>query len=316
MENEDTGTSMETATGLNASVMLGMTLLYSLRRFQKGITPSVNFIKGRLRSISMWMAIASIIGYLSFLSISTFLSTKTEIERSTVELTRMFDFKYFISYRNYSIDLSALMINSIKVSTTCLVSSIFILVSLCEYESRSTSREIDFKSSIASLSKIWGIFRIPLILYLETMSPFINEKASVFARELGTTVEMFLAAFFLMIIKSRHSTLFDSKRSLENINLLSVTILTYSILKHAINLVDFPVILTETHLQIISSINLGLLISLYLLMVTMLCPIKKSLLESDDGIKLYKRNELVEECNSSVALVNSLIEFDEKKAKH
>jgi hypothetical protein len=306
-------------SNINDCVFSAFIFLFIFRRSYKSSTPSLNFIKGKLKSMGSWLLKLSVTFSLAFCLLMAFLSTKFDIQRGIVQITRSLDESYIVNYKQYSFDLVYIMLISLKLSELLLTSSIFILISLwipyansAYNNSSETYSPTKLHSSIASFSKIYAIFRIPILIYLDQFSSLVSVKTSTFVIDLLFAIEFLAASFFLIIMNSKFSDL-ESSRSLETSSLLSLILFFYGIVKYAVNLVDFPFALTDTHKHIICSVQFVLNLTIYILAICMICPLKKPFYTEEDQKRKVKNLEKMSG-ETNISLVESIIEFDESRA--
>lgn len=303
METADKSSTAETLLNTNGAVMVGLALLFILRRSTASSTPSINFIKGKLRTLGAWMTKFSIVCLFIYMALISFLSTKMDIQKVDVDLSRSLISKYVITYKSYSVDLVILMLYTLKLSSIFMVSALFLTIPLCHSN----------HSTLASFSKLWAIFRIPAYMYFETVSILSDKDMIVFLREIVSTVEFMAASLFLVLARPLSS---ERDLSMENTSILSLTSFAYCIIKHVLNLIDFPFKFNQEQLQIALSLQLGLEITLHLLLISIFCPQKRSVFEDCEQGKAIKHLEVAEDTNSAVTLISPLIEFDESHFKY
>jgi hypothetical protein len=140
-----------------------------------------------------------------------------------------------------------------------------------------------------TLPKIWAVFRIPICMLFYCNYLHLSLNLFVFIRILSSAVEFMVLGFIfiLMAVKytpsssdTGHSGKTSSSGSevpedLESPKLLSILLLSYSVLKYVINLVDIPITLNSIHLYSISSLQVGLHLGIYLLLINMYSPMRK-----------------------------------------
>lgn len=309
--------SIETFRSLNASILMAFVFLFILRRSCISTTPTINIIKGRMRSFGAWLLSLSLGFALVFSVCITALSKDHDISRSAVELSKMFDGSHYASIKGYAVDVVVIMLFSLKISEILLVSAIYILVALwvpqedCggdEADGCSTARML--QSSIGAATTMWAIFRIPLCLYTDAYRFLFDDKITVFVFEIFAALEYLVAAFLLLILNSRHSAM-HTARSLENMGLLSSVLLLYGVFKHAVNLVNLPFSPSSMHLSALSSVQLALQLGIYVLMCCLFCPLRKAV-KGSRRIDIMKSSLGTPESLQEVVLVPSMIEFDER----
>lgn len=310
MNIEDDTLPERTSSEILSNVLLGIILVFALRRSLITSSHTVNFIKGRLRSLGIWLTHASLISTFIFITIISFLSNKIDINRWDVEIKREFNASYSITFKQYSLDLITFMMNSLKVAPIFMISALFLAVSLCDLNPTSNRDEI--KSSVCSFSKIWGILRIPLFLYFESLSTETNKETTTFFREMITASELIAISIFLVLMKIGSKN-YNNEHS-ENINILRYSVFGYCIFRHLINLVDFPFIFSDTHKQIIHGCQIGFNLAIYIALTSIFCPIKN--LDETENNKNFENTENLFNQHCDVTLMTSLIEFDEHKFKN
>lgn len=289
---------------LNTTIILAFVLAFTFRRSYKSTTPTINLIKGRLRTFGAWMLKFSVLFSFVFSACITALSSRYSIRRHVVELTRSFDGSLVASFRSHSIDIAAVMIYALKISEILLISSVFFLIALFVPQPSDGADALPQAagSSIATFSTMWAICRIPVYLYLDAYRTLFDQKLAIFVFELAPSVEFLTAALFTLVANSSRTG-----RSSENMSLLGVLLLLYAIFKHVVNLVEMPFALTEIHLQALASIQLCLQLGLYLVLLAMFCPLRKA-----EGAQAAPEALRHDECNSDIALIPSVVEFDER----
>lgn len=307
----------EQLNNINITIILAFTTLYIFRRSYASTTPAINVVKGRLKTFGAWMLKFALLFELGFSCCITYISRDHNIKRSEVELFRVFNDILLASYKDYTIDIVAVMIFSLKIAEILLISSIYFLVALSvpnpSHINEETYSSHNLSSSIGRWATLWAIFRIPVFLYVDAYKSLFDQKLTIFIFELAAALEYIVAGFLLLILASRHHIL-RSIKSLESMVLLSVSLLLFGIFKHAVNLVDLPFILTPLHTQALSSIQLALQMSIYLLVADILCPYKK--MEENGAVPVEEANDKntnrQDLCKTEVMLVPSMIEFDER----
>ncbi|KAI5148501.1 hypothetical protein ENBRE01_0362 [Enteropsectra breve] len=305
----------ELTANINSAILLGFLCLYVFRRAHKSHVPSINIFSGQLKTLGIWLAKFSILSMAIFSAAIALISTKYEIKKITYELTRIFNSAYIVSVQGYQIDMAIIMGYSLKFAETFLISSLFLLAALWEPESPS-ARASYRKGSISVFCKIWAILRIPAVFYFDMQKALVDRKIVLFVSLVSSTIELTMVSFFFIIQKSKMSADTRNNSTKTNINMFAMVILFYGIFKHAINIIDLPFILNEVHTQVLSSVQTGLLMAIYVFMITLYCPTTKYILENDgysEESKKYTRDAASEDTVQEVALLAPYIELEEQK---
>jgi hypothetical protein len=292
---------------VNCFVIISLECLYILARSLSSTTPSINFIKGKIRSIAGLFLKFAILSSVFYNAALFYLSFKFEIDKVTLELTHVFNEKYFVKFQKYSLDLVSFMIISLKISEAFFISAVYLAISLiCGVKVNSIGGPIDnFRMKICSFARIYGIFRLPIAFYSYFVENLFDEKLYLFFRLIFGSLEFFLISFFILLGKGNNPV--------KNINFspafLSFCCFSYGFLKFTINLIDFPFKLTQNYLEVIISIQFGLLCAIYLLITDIIFPrkIKKGL---DETVNEAVNENMME---NEVSLLETVIIFDEKK---
>lgn len=327
-----TAISQETMTNVNSTVFLIFLVFYVFRRSVMSSTPALNIIKGRLGTLGSWMLNFSALFLLVFSLCVTFLSQVMPIRRNEIETTMLYDKSLISTFKNYHIDMVALMLFSLKLSRLLLGSSLFTLVALVAPRMIDSTRESPDRgaqhsrthknpgtSSISSFSITWALLRIPLYLYFDTHRTNLDYKTSIFVTELVCALEFLLVAVFLLILQARR----DSSSVSPSSGTVSLFILLCSlcaVFRHVVNLIDLPFILTELHGQILGSIQFALQLSIYLLASCMFCPSSVDTEKFEEDIIVSKPTEhyeMIEAIPSEdILLMPAPIEYNEHLVHH
>lgn len=292
---------------VNCFVIMLITFLYIISRSISSTTPSINVIKGKFRSIAGMLLKLSITSALCYNATLFFLSFKFNIDKVTLELGHRFTERFDFKFKDYSIDLGFVMLTSLKISEALLISSLFLAISLMSSSTHSkTNSNVEplqtLRNKVRSISRIWGIFRIPFAFYSYYIETLVDEKIYLFFRLIFGSIEFGIATIFIFISRFKNV-------ALKNINVspafLSFCCLSYGFLKFTINLVDFPFKLNKTHLEIIISMQFGLLCAIYLLLTEILFPRKFNEVS-------VKELEVPKQPFSDVSMLETVIVFDEK----
>lgn len=304
-----------------STVFVTLTLLYIFRRLFKSTTPTINFIKGKLRTIGAWLLEFSIIFYLIFNFLIAFLCQKLEIKRNEIELSRILKKSEILYFKNYKIDLVVVMIFSLKISEILLCSSLFILVPVLTPKNENNDihnlNNKNYRVSTCLISFLWGIFRIPFIIYCDSYRDFFELEFVVFVSEIFSALEFFLLGFFFLILNIKYKD-FKLSTDREKINLLLFMAFSYGISKHIVNLINLPFKLDEIHFCILSSLQFAIEIAIFILASTIYFPYKEEKIKYQNTcIKEMSdtyNNELY--TTSNIISIEPYIEFDEPNTRY
>lgn len=286
---------------INTPVVVSLITLYILSRSMTSTTPTINLIKGKFRSITGIILKGSIFSMLIYSIVLYYLSTKFTINKLSLELFHQFDEHYIVTYNQYSIDLGLVLISSLKIAEALFISSVFLCISIA---ASSYKDGTSVENTIITITRLWGTLRPFVAFYAEKINFVINEKMLFFVKLLFCNIEFGIAAFLAILIKFRANR--DVTSSID-IGFFSFSILLYGFLKYCVNLIDFPFKINNSILNIIYSLQYGLLMSSYLLMASIVFPRRKRL------NKAAEKEEVIHTPQSSVAVLEDVIEFDESK---
>lgn len=300
----------------NTTVFLAISLFYIYCKSYSSTNSTLSFLKGKFRSFCGLLLKISILASLVYDVSLNFLGTKFNIDRTQLEITKALEYSYRVDYKDYSIDLVSVMIYSLKISETLLASCVFLAVSLLIpdepefYEKYKFDESLmTFNSSMSSLCKLWGVFRIPILFYAGALRALLGEKLSIFISQMLANIELVVASIFLLLIKFKNYTPWQNHNA--DIGLLSLTLTAYGFSKYGINLIDFPFELSKSNLDMICALQFGLMIGIYLSISGIMFPRRQifdHLPEKND-----RPIQGVENTNE-VALLESIIEFEDKKS--
>lgn len=147
--------------------------------------------------------------------------------------------------------------------------------------------------SITTFSVLYAVIRIPFTLFIDFYHQD-RQKASIFFRAIFYGFENYLAVFFLVVLQIKFFSSIDvgketrrgpqgreSGRSTENINILVLTILTSTFLKYTIQVLSVPFSINNTSFYVLSKVESVSTVVMYLLLVTLFCPLSGQITESD-----------------------------------
>lgn len=293
-----------TVSNINASILIGLAFLYMLRRFLTSNQYKFNIFKGKVRLIGTWMALISALSMLVFLVLAVFLSLSSPLSRSSIELVKFMNNDSILNFHGFIINLSSFMINALCIAEVLLVSAIFIAVSSAKSPTANTKEQLLIEKPISVFSKIWAFLRIGIWSYLYFNMRKIKEELAVFTEETINVAEYTLASILLLLITVNGQKKTTNK---DNQNLLLICLVLYGMARHAVSLINFPFAIQEIHLEILMSLRLGLLISIYITLINHLC--FKAKTKSKEEITYRPVNAESDQCE--IALIAPLVEFDE-----
>lgn len=300
----------------NTTVFLAISLFYIYCRSYSSSNSTLSFLKGKFRSLCGILLKVSILTALVYNISVNFLATKFSIDRIQLEISKKLDHNYRVDYKDYSLDLVSIMVYSLKISEALLISCVFLATSLLapdesEFYERYKFDEslVNFNSSMSSLCKLWGVFRIPILFYAGTLKPLFGNKLATFISQLFSNIELVTVSIFLILIKFKNYT--PWRNHSVDIGLLALTLTAYGFAKYGINLIDFPFELTKSNLDTIVALQFGLMIGIYLSVCGIVFPRR---IQACDHLS-EKNNRLIQgvENTNEVALLESIIEFEDKK---
>lgn len=272
----------ELVINLYSTVIVFLAVLYILRRLFKSTTPSINFIKGKLQTLGAWILQFSVFFYLLFNVLITYLSQKLGLRRIEIELSKYVAVSDIKSIKNYNLDLSELMVFSLKFYEILLGTSLFILISTLIPKEIKTNyyeiydennNKIKNKTSLRTFSLLWAILRIPILLYLDTFRKIYEIQIFVFVSEVFLAIEFVTIGIFFLIIKSKYK-MKSLETPTEKINLMFFTCFVFGIFKHIVNLIDLPFQLAEIHFHVLGALQFALQLGLFLLTSSIYFPYK------------------------------------------
>lgn len=295
---------------VNCLVIIILNCLYIMTRSISSSTSLIDIVKGKFRSLAGLFLKLSILSSVCYNAALFFLSFKFEIDKVALELSHTFKDKFTVSFRQYNLDLAYLMVSSLKMTDTLLISCLFMTISLIcnskDSSERNSSEPLNnIRSKISSISKVWGICRVPLIFYSYFIESFIEPKLYLFFRLIFGCVEFGFVCIFIFFATFRNSS---PKNTSVDSGFLAFCCFLYGFLKYTVNLIDFPFKLTSVHVEIITSSQFGILCAIYLLLSEILFPRKQKKIIPKEGVELNK------EPVSEVCLLESVIVFDEKNS--
>lgn len=302
----------------NTSIFLGLALIYIYCRGYSSSNASLSFIKGKFKSFCGLLLKLSITTALIYNLCYNFLNLKFNIDRIELEIKETFNQSYRIDYKDYSIDLASLMTYSLRISQLIFTSCIFLAVSLT-VPRNSLIKEIykidpslmAYNSSISTFCKLWAVFRIPILFYSAYLRPFLTEKMALFSIIIFSNIEFVLASLFLLLIKFKNIA--SETKHQADLGLFAISLLAFGLIKYGVNLVDLPFELSQRNLNIVTSVQSALMISIYLFLTDIIFPRKiKDVQQERNLISTEITRPLKFE--NDVSLVESIIEFDDKKS--
>jgi len=246
--------------------------LFAIRRcILFNYLPAKNFF----RTLGIWILYISIFSYLLYNALFMAYSFRYPIEKPAFELTKLIDKDYFWHiYDDVQINIGMTMVYTCKVAEMFLISALLIFSGIWCISG--------FQSGCRSPAiTLWALLRIPVLLYLDAVGIVGRDKISLFIYELLMLTEFIASAFYLMIKTSRREQKIDDK-----VFLLKNTVLAYGVMKYGVNIVDIPFKLRPAHLYVIESVQLVLLVSLYMLLTLLYLPS----VEAEDSKTKYLRN--------------------------
>ncbi|ELA41265.1 uncharacterized protein VICG_01638 [Vittaforma corneae ATCC 50505] len=286
------------SSSVSAPVVVTMVCLYIFFRSMSSTTPAINLIKGKFRSVTGLLLKLSIFSSTVYSIVLYYLSTKFQIDKIALELLQTFDKHYVVNYREYSIDLGLVLVSALKLADILFTSCIFFCISVIAPSTKySTST---FSNTISIASKLWAVFRIPIVYYADGLGMLINEKLALFMMLVFFNIELMVAAFFVLFLRLRSTGL---KKSHSDAGFLSLCLFLYGFLKYSINFIDFPFKIDSNILGLIYSFQYALSISIYLLMAGIVFPRKETSTAAKEKTVIGQSN--------SVAMLEEVIEFEE-----
>lgn len=274
--------SVNFISNLNATVLISLTILYMWRRYLISDKPKINPLSGRLRLVGTWMLQASVMSLLIFLGSLTFLSMEDSPKRATVELLRSFSGGgYRIAIYGRTIDLSDIMLYAMNISEILLISAVFIAISLEGKASREEKETSSFRCSIRIFSKIWAALRLLVLPYAIYRMREIPREIYIFLIEIALVAEYTMACICLLIVAVQQ----PCSMLKDDTNPLLWSMMGYGIVKHAINLINFPFTLQNIHIEVLMSLGLGIQAVLYITLCNVLCPLPKQKETVDNSVQ-------------------------------
>jgi len=315
MENNVPDKNTAEIINANTTIFLVLTTLYIFSRSYTSSTATLGFLKGRFNSFCGMLLKVAIVAALIYNLTFNFLSTQFDINKIELEIKERLNHTHIIDFKNYSLDLVTLMIYSLKISQFLFASCIFLGISLLVPDSSdladthaSDSSLIAYNSSISSFCKLWAIFRVPIVFYSGYLNPYLNERLTLFFILIFSNVELTFAALFLLIIKSKNSA--ASFKSQTDVGLFALTVMSYGIIRYGINLMDLPFQLSRMNLNIITSVQSALMISIYLFLTEIIFP--KAIAKVQETSIPPESRHLTKFTND-VQLMDSLVVFEDLK---
>lgn len=263
---------------------------------------------------------------------------------------------YVYRLANHSVDVVRLINVCYTLQHTFRTSALFILIGLwlpcvSAYAYRRRSRLKDHLSlllldgsrksqlrhfrktvtheSITTFSVLYGLMRIPLSLFIDFYRPD-RERATVFFRAIFYGFECYLIAFFILILQIRFFSTAavddEDARSTESLNMLVLALVANTFLAHTMTILSLPFAISTLTEYVLDRIEEYTLATVYLVMVTLLCPLTAQVLERDsnkDVPAADSKDECDNACGSMYTAYDKemdkdvgLIEFKGKKDGH
>lgn len=288
------------SSSVSTPVVVAMVCLYIFFRSVSSTTPTINLIKGKLRSITGLLLKLSIFSSTVYNIVLYHLSTKFQIDKISLELLQTFDRHYIVRYREYSVDLGMILVLALKVADILFISCIFFSISLTVPSTKYSSSTLSSTVSIAS--KLWAILRMPVVYYSDRLDVIINEKLALFLMLVFFNIELMVAAFFVLFLRLRST---GPKKTHSDAGFLSLCLFLYGFLKYSINFIDFPFKIDSSILGLIYSFQYALSISIYLLMAGIVFPRRETSIAMKEKAEVGQVN--------SVAMLEEVIEFEESQ---
>lgn len=292
------------SSAVSTPVVVTMVCLYILFRNMTSVTPTINFIKGKLRSLTGLFLTLSIISLTVYNITLYFLSTKFDIDKTRLELYQKFNNHYEIKIQEYTLDLGFILIASLKIADILFMSCIFLSISVITPSSKNSAAPSVHKT-VLTISRLWSILRIPMVFYSDKLSNIINEKLAIFIMLMVFNIELVIASIFALISKFKN---IDVKKPNNDSGFLSLCLFLYGFVKYSINFIDFPFKIDANLLSLIYSFQYALSISLYLLITGIIFPREKIAI-------IIKEKPENNPNTTSLAILEEIIEFDDLKKK-
>lgn len=290
------------SASVSTSVIVTILAAYVFYRSMVASTSTFNIIRGKSRSIASLMLRVGVLSSAVYNITLYFLSTKFQIDKISLELFGVFDKKYIVKYHEYTIDLGAVLISSLRIADILFISLIFISISILtpNYNHNTGSKS---NSKISLISKFWAITRIPVVYYSSTLGIILNEKLALFMMLLFYNAELVMASVLLVMLKFKSST---PKSPDMDTGFLLCSIFLYGFLKYSINYIDFPFKINSSMLNLIYSFQYALLISIYLMICGIVYPRSKTIQDTSHALVVPENVQ-----NGSVTMLEEVIEFAE-----
>lgn len=314
---DDIQNSFPNNNSLNSTPLLVILTAYIYIKSCSSSISFFSFLKGRMSSFAGLLLKVSLISTLLYSISFEVLSEKFNINKMELEITEIFNSDFILKIYSYSLNVAKSMILFLKTSQILLVSVVFMCISLLipsEREIQETCQLSNFNnyltkqnSTIYNFCRLYAIIRIPVLIYSSLLKNLFYDRLVYFIVIVFSNLEVLAASIFLMFIKYKNNKLNGNLKYKTDVGLFSITLFFYSIFKYTVNLVDLPFEFTKNNLNIVLSVQFGLMTSIYLFLATILFPDRKT--KKQNYLIPVVNGDLI---NNDVALIESVIEFDNK----
>lgn len=322
---------------VNEAVFTLLLLGFAVGRSARSTLPSYNVFRGKLRSLGSLFTLTSVLFSAIYICLATYLSTRIDLDKTSVEIVGRLRSSYVVKYRDFKIDLAYILNISLVMSRVLRMSAVFLLIGLwgpCAYSAfNSGGQSLDivrpgssgirtfiaksmFNTSVVTFSKIYAILRAPALFYYYCQQGLFEEKTAIFLESFLLGGEVYLAVALLIVLRTKHSFLSEHK-SLDSTNLLSVCLLFHGFLAYTVNTVSVPFETTDLHHQVLQSLSFGVKVVLDMLLISMFCPVRNQLFDnvSEKHERCFEvaRISQLDSSGPMIQEIESVIDFGEQE---
>ncbi|EPR79995.1 hypothetical protein SLOPH_1795 [Spraguea lophii 42_110] len=304
----------------NIDEIIFSTFLLSFTIWRVNKSSKVQLLKaftGNLRSVSVLCFLSSIICLLAYNLLILFLSTYADIDRRQSEDLGTYFGKYVVTVYQREINLVQVLNVCLYLSKSLTTTTLFLMIGLwvpCAYNFAMGKRldvnrndlnylffddkglrhtpNIESKLSNVSVSTfavLYSFFRIPLTIFIDFYH-FYNEKTTIFYRNFFYSTEIYVVVLLMFVLEIKfYESVKYNDYSFDTPNLLLFLLVLDSSLRYTINILAINI--TNPFIDyLIEKMLFFTFLSIRILIISMLCPLKSQLFDDD----LIKKKE---KCN-------------------
>ncbi|EEQ82481.1 hypothetical protein NCER_100795 [Vairimorpha ceranae BRL01] len=285
---------------LNEMIFSTLLLLFTVWRYNKTSSTKISSYKSRLRSVGSFFITSSIFSTCMCNIIIWYLSGYIKLDKYKFERDGFINQTFNLTYKDVQINLCTLLYVVYMISKILRMSAVFMLIGLwgpCLHSYINTERYDStyirysifdsknlFKTSIVTFSKLYSVFRIPVLIFLYFNLKELNPSTTVFFESLFLSAEIYFCLGLFLVLQTKHNFLIGYK-GVDTISLLSMCLGIYGFLNYTINSLTFPFVVSPTSRQVVQSLVFGLRLIIDILIVNMFCPLNGQVFDEVENRK-------------------------------